>query len=80
VCVFLSHFLETHGYCCKGRVSPKVVSDSNSRQGRLAELIELFTQGTQATFAVGIGILTLTEEFNYLVNSHLTLLEQSTAH
>ena len=34
--------------------SPKVVSDSNSREGRLAELIELFTQGTQATFAVGI--------------------------
>lgn len=35
--------------------SPRVVSDSNSREGSLAELlIELLTGGTQARFAVGI--------------------------
>lgn len=34
--------------------SPKVVSDFNSREEHLAQLIELFTQGTQATFAFGI--------------------------
>lgn len=61
--------------------SPKLVSDSNSREGRLAELIKLFIPGNSSNICYwDCGILILTVEVNYLVNSHLTLLEQSTAH
>lgn len=65
-------FLQREGH-------PKVVADSDPREGHLAELIELFTQELKqrllsrlrnSHFACG----------SQSPSSHLTLLEQSTTH
>lgn len=65
-------FLQREGH-------PKVVADSNPREGHLAELIELFTQELKQHLLLGLWN-------SYFAcgsqspGSHVTLLPQSTIH